>query len=114
MIKYRSQFEKLVALNIREQGGKFEYETCRFPYRPQVRNYTPDFYIPETDIYIEAKGRFISTDRTKMLMIQQQHPNLDIRFLFMNCFKNFTKEVKQTMVNGVVNIILNGQTKKYL
>ena len=49
MIKYRSQFEKLVALNIREQGGKFEYETCRFPYRPQVRNYTPDFYIPETD-----------------------------------------------------------------
>ena len=34
--------------------------------------YVPDFYIPETDIYIEAKGRFIPSDRTKMLMVQQQ------------------------------------------
>ena len=69
---FRSQFEKRVALDIRMQGGKFEYEQHKIPYRPQVRSYTPDFYIPETDIYIEAKGRFISSDRTKMLMVQQQ------------------------------------------
>ena len=94
MIKYRSQFEKRVALNIREQGGKFEYECRRFPYKPRIRNYTPDFYIPETDIYIEAKGRFLSSDRTKMLMIQQQHPDIDIRFLFMNCYQKLYKGSK--------------------
>jgi len=84
MIRYRSQFEKLVALSIRQQGGKFEYEKRKFKYKPTTRTYTPDFYIPETNIYIEAKGRFISSDRTKMLLVQQQHPDMDIRFLFYN------------------------------
>tara|TARA_B100001094_G_scaffold316243_1_gene357218 strand:+ start:453 stop:812 length:360 start_codon:yes stop_codon:yes gene_type:complete len=91
---FRSQFEKRVALDIRMQGGKFEYEQHKISYRPQVRTYTPDFYIPETDIYIEAKGRFISSDRTKMLMVQQQHPELDIRFLFMNCHQKIYKGSK--------------------
>ena len=91
---FRSQFEKRVALDIRMQGGKFEYEQHKIPYRPQVKTYTPDFYIPETDIYIEAKGRFISSDRTKMLMVQQQHPELDIRFLFMNCHQKIYKGSK--------------------
>ena len=94
MITYRSQFEKRVALDIRMQGGKFEYEQHKIQYKPQVRTYVPDFYIPETDIYIEAKGRFISTDSTKMLMVQQQHPELDIRFLFMNCHQKLYKGSK--------------------
>ena len=37
MITYRSQFEKRVALDIRMQGGKFEYEQHKIPYRPQVK-----------------------------------------------------------------------------
>ena len=93
-LSFRSQFEKRVALDIRMQGCKFEYEEHKIPYRPQVKMYVPDFYIPETDIYIEAKGRFISSDRTKMLMVQQQHPELDIRFLFMNCHQKLYKGSK--------------------
>ena len=94
MITYRSQFEKRVALEIRLQGGKFEYEQHKIKYRPQIKVYVPDFYIPETDIYIEAKGRFLPADRTKMLLVQQQHPELDIRFLFMNCHQKIYKGSK--------------------
>ena len=68
MPMYRSQFEKLVALKIKNDGGNFEYETTRIPYTPKIRHYTPDFYIPETDIYIEAKGQLTKEDRTKIIM----------------------------------------------
>ena len=52
MPMYRSQFEKLVALKIKNDGGNFEYETIRIPYTPKIRHYTPDFYIPETELKI--------------------------------------------------------------
>jgi hypothetical protein len=43
--------------------------------------YTPDFIIGS--LIIEAKGRFVSSDRTKMLAAKEANPNLDIRMLFM-------------------------------
>ena len=93
---YRSQFEKIVAVKMAQDGGVFKYETIRLPYVPKVRHYTPDFYIPETDIYIEAKGRVTREDRTKMLLIKQQHPECDIRFVFANAKNKLYKNSKTT------------------
>ena len=93
---YRSQFEKIVAVKMAQDGGVFKYETIRLPYVPKVRHYTPDFYIPETDIYIEAKGRLTREDRTKMLLIKQQHPECDIRFVFANAKNKLYKNSKTT------------------
>ncbi len=93
---YRSQFEKIVAVKMAQDGGVFKYETIRLPYVPKVRHYTPDFYIPETDIYIEAKGRLTREDRTKMLLIKQQHPECDIRFVFANAKNKLYKSSKTT------------------
>lgn len=47
-----------------------------------ARRYTPDFVLPN-GIIIECKGRFKAADRTKHLLIQEQWPELDIRFVFM-------------------------------
>ena len=33
--------------------------------------------------FLESKGRFIARDRKKHLLIKEQNPKLDIRFLFM-------------------------------
>ena len=93
---YRSQFEKIVAVKMAQDGGVFKYETIRLPYVPKVRHYTQDFYIPETDIYIEAKGRLTREDRTKMLLIKQQHPECDIRFVFANAKNKLYKNSKTT------------------
>ena len=49
------------------------------------RKYTPDFIIHRSDqskLYIEAKGRFLSKDRSKMRDVKRCHPHLDIRMLF--------------------------------
>lgn len=79
----------------------YEYESETIPYESPVRGarctacgakvtkprkYTPDFVIfradRETKMYIEAKGRFPSTDRSKMRDVRKCHPHLDIRMLF--------------------------------
>lgn len=93
---YRSQFEKVIAVKMARDGGSFKYETIRLPYVPKVRHYTPDFYIPETDIYIEAKGRLTREDRSKMLLIKTQHPECDIRFVFQNAKNKLYKNSNTT------------------
>ena len=93
---YRSQFEKILAVKMAQEGGKFKYETIRLPYVPKVRHYTPDFYFPETNIYVEAKGHLDKGDRVKMVLMKKQHPELDIRFVFMNAKNKIFKGSKTT------------------
>jgi N-acetylmuramoyl-L-alanine amidase len=47
------------------------------PSRPGIRPTS----LPN-GIIIESKGRFLTADRQKHLLIKQQHPQLDIRFVF--------------------------------
>ncbi len=81
--KFRSDYELSVAKYLAEQGVKYEYEAHKLVYYPKPKVYIPDFYLPDNDIYIEAKGFFRPSDRRKMLAVKEQHPELDIRFVFM-------------------------------
>jgi hypothetical protein len=47
-------------------------------------------------IIIESKGRFISQDRKKHKLIREQHPDLDIRFVFSNPNTTIGKKSKTT------------------
>lgn len=64
------------------------YEDTRFKYLVPERqsHYTPDFRIEKSggDIFIEAKGRMDAACRQKHILLKQQHPDLDLRFVFMN------------------------------
>ena len=70
------------------KGAKLEYETENLEYT-LTKNYVPDFIITKKDgsvIYIEAKGLGRSFDydaRIKMEAVKEQHPELDIRIVFM-------------------------------
>lgn len=46
-----------------------------------MKTYTPDFVL-QNGIIVEAKGRLTVHDRTKHTRISEQHPDLDIRFVF--------------------------------
>jgi len=93
---YRSKFELFLARKLIQNKVKFEYEKKKIMYIPKVRTYTPDFYIPATDIYIEAKGEFDKADRVKMALIKEQHKDLDIRMVFMNARNKIYKGSKTT------------------
>lgn len=47
----------------------------------KTRSYTPDFYIPSKDLYIEIKGRWWGDDRRKMDCVIKQHPDKNILIL---------------------------------
>lgn len=93
---FRSNFELNLARALAERGVTYEYESTKLTYVPKPRTYTPDFYIPETDVYIEAKGHLDKGDRMKMLLIKEQHPDLDIRFVFLRAQNKIYKGSKTT------------------
>ena len=92
---FRSNFELEVANQLVRKKVLYEYEKHSIDY---IRNcvYTPDFYIKNKGFYIEVKGRFISSDRGKHLILRKQNPELDIRFLFLNAKNKLYKGSKTT------------------
>ena len=78
--RYRSDLEGLVADQLEKQRVKYIFEPHKIEYGVPKR-YTPDFLLPN-GILIEVKGWFKSEDQRKHRLIKQQHPELDIRFVF--------------------------------
>jgi len=98
---WRSGLEEHLAAFLTSQGIKFEYEEHKLFYTVPARQarYTPDFYIKTRTgktIICETKGRFLTADRQKMILVKQQYPDLDIRFVFTNPNTKISKQSKTT------------------
>ena len=65
------------------RGVPYRYEAVKVAYEKPAsqHRYTPDFILPN-GIVVETKGMFDSDDRRKHDLIREQHPRLDIRFVF--------------------------------
>ena len=89
---FRSGLEDAVAAQLAAAGIKSDYESIRIEYvKPERKaKYTPDFPLPN-GIIVETKGRFMTDDRQKHLLIKNQHPKLDIRFVFSNPNQRISK-----------------------
>ena len=94
---YRSGLELRIADNLIERGQAFSYEPGKIPFTQpaKARRYTPDFILPN-GIVVEAKGRFLTADRQKFVMIAKSHPGLDIRFAFSNPKQRISKQSQTT------------------
>jgi len=90
---FRSGLEDKIADSLTSLGIPFEYEKLVIGYTQpaKARKYTPDFVLLNNNIIIESKGRFITADRQKHLMIKEQYPDLDIRFVFSNSKAKLSK-----------------------
>jgi hypothetical protein len=100
---FRSGLEGKVAKQLEVLGVKVEYETTKVKYviPESLHTYTPDFVLPN-GIVVETKGRFVVADRKKHLLIKQQHPDLDIRFVFQNSKNKITKGSKTTYADWCI------------
>ena len=97
MPKYRSKFEEQVCGQLTQQKIKFKYEPIKIKYVIPETNHTyiPDVILPN-GIIIEIKGRLTKQDRFKHLYIQEQKPELDIRFVLQNYKVKLYKGSKTT------------------
>ena len=95
---YRSRFEMDIAVQLNSSKVRWEYESERIPYQPKKAAYLVDFILKgqACRIYIESKGRFLAKDRTKHLLLQSQHQEMDLRFVFMNANQKLYKGSKTT------------------
>lgn len=103
---FRSGLEKQNARELEEAGVSFTYEEEKIEYEKPARKskYTPDFVITtcpdgtrkKRPLIVETKGRFLTADRQKHLLVKKQHPELDIRFVFNNPNARISKQSKTT------------------
>lgn len=94
---YRSGLEEQIAQELQALGAAVSYEEDVIEYtQPQKpRKYHPDFKLRD-GVYLETKGRFLTADRQKHLLIKEQHPEIEIRFLFNNSNARINKKSKTT------------------
>lgn len=95
----RSGLEEKVTEQLVKAGVSYEYETVKIPYivPASPHKYTPDFIL-HNGVIVETKGRFLVDDRHKHLLIQEQHPDLDIRFVFSSASTKIATGAKTTVV----------------
>jgi hypothetical protein len=85
------------ALVSKHMQFEYEPEKIAFTQPEKERTYTPDFVLQKIvggKMYIETKGWLTKEDRHKHEWIKQQHPDLDIRFIFTNGQKKIYKGSK--------------------
>lgn len=108
-IKCRSGYEVIYANYLIINNIPFEYEPKTFKLANGKR-YTPDFYLPNTNEYIEIKGSFKSNDiynQFKKIEEFKTHKNLSILFwedLFVLCelpFKSYSNYMKRAKKKGI-------------
>lgn len=89
--KFRNKFETKIGDGLTAKGVNYSYESLTLEY-VQTRKYNPDFMLKgegeeAKTIVIEAKGLFEAEDRRKHLSVKEQHPDIDIRFVFYADYK---------------------------
>jgi hypothetical protein len=94
---FKSGLEENISKQIEGKGIEVQYESEKVAYviPASEHTYNPDFKLPN-GIRVETKGRFVIADRKKHLLVKEQNPNLDIRFVFSNSKNKINKKSKTT------------------
>ena len=91
VFKPKSGFEEKTAALL---GLESKYETTAFPFVSKHK-YTPDFEIA-SDVFIECKGYFKPSDRSKMLLAREQNEGVTFILYFMNATTKIHKKSETT------------------
>jgi hypothetical protein len=92
---YRSKFEASVAKTLAKTGVKLSYEPVKLPYVIE-HTYCPDFVDVDAKLACEAKGRFDTATRTKMLAAKRDNPDWTFAFILQEPDRPIRKGSKTT------------------
>jgi predicted nuclease of restriction endonuclease-like RecB superfamily len=76
----RSSYEIKYAQYLDSKNIKWLYESKTFDLGNST--YTPDFYLQETDEYIEIKGWWRDDAKLKFRLFKQKYPNIKIEVIY--------------------------------
>lgn len=94
---FRSAWEANIARLFNAMKIKWEYEPKTF-YFEKIRrgctSYTPDFYLPEYDVWIEVKGWMDDKSRTKLKRFAKYYPNEKLELIDSKRYREIEKKAK--------------------
>jgi len=99
-IKVQGTWEKLAAERLNELNIKWDRISIKFNGH---RTFTPDFYLPDMDVYIEVKGYIRERDKYKMWTVIKEK---NIKILLIE--KNEIKNINSLQIKNLIDF-----TKKY-
>ncbi len=80
-IELKSSYEVFYYTYLKRIKIKCLYESKRFDLS-NGQTYTPDFYIPSEDLYVEIKGLFREADEVKLNKFKSEYPDINLKVLF--------------------------------
>lgn len=90
--KVQGTWERDFALFLEEKSIKWERcKPWKYIISEQEKRYTPDFYLPERDLFVEIKGYWWGNDKEKMVAVIAQYPNRNILIIEDIDFANHIK-----------------------
>jgi hypothetical protein len=78
----RSMTEVRCAADMDKKKIKYEYEPHIMSYQYKPQKYTPDFWLPDHDLYVEVKGKMTDDIRRKMWTVIECNPDVNIAMVF--------------------------------
>ncbi len=79
-ICFRSNYELVYAKYLDSKNIKWIYESTTFDLEDTT--YTPDFFIPEEDLYVEIKGYMYEHAKNKISLFGKKFPNIGLKILY--------------------------------
>lgn len=91
----------------RDAAGILEYYRIPWEYEPRtfileqdtdgniIEAFSPDFYLPDLDLYLEVtqmKQSLVTTKNRKVRRLREQHPEIRIKLLYKNDFVQLAKK----------------------
>ena len=105
-INFRSSWEVNFAKWLDLSNIKWEYESKQFEFifKNNKTTYTPDFYLPEFDCYIEIKGWFPKKAKRRLKIFQKLFKELNFRIFNQKILKNIgiVQDVKTLGRVGII------------
>ncbi len=94
-VKFAHNSERVCAEILNYYGIKWEYEPKTFPLAwdkkgKVVLSFTPDFYLPELDLYIELttmNQRLVTKKNRKVKLLKKLYPEVNIKIFYQKDFK---------------------------
>lgn len=93
---FRSRMEANYARYLVFSGIQWEFEPTTFWFdgiKRGVRSYTPDFFLPVTNVYIELKGWMDKKSLTKLKRMKKYHPSVVVQLVDWKQYQAIQKTV---------------------
>src|SRR5512137_796372 len=115
--------ERVAAEILDYYGVAWEYEPTSFPLEWDAKGqviswFTPDFYLPDFDLYIELttmSQKLVTKKNRKVRRLKELHPEINIKILYQKDFRRLLQrfgiapvDIPHADGGGVVSVAHNG------